>query len=208
MTSVRVRFAPSPTGYLHVGGGSTALCNWMFARSRAASTCLRIEDTDTERNRSELTDNILEMLEWLGLGWDGEPVRQSDRSELYADAAAKLVSSRTRVLLRMHRRAGAGAQQGRGRPSGYDGFCRGRGLGPGTGRALRFHAPDEGATTFADLIRGDISVDNRTIEDFVLLRSNGTPTFCSPTSSTTPTCRSPMCCAARSTSTARRSTSC
>src|SRR5688500_9907653 len=91
--TVRLRFAPSPTGYLHVGGGSSALANWMFARQQGGEFLLRIEDTDTERNRPELTDNILEMLEWLGLRWDGEPVHQSDRSDLYTAAAEKLVAS-------------------------------------------------------------------------------------------------------------------
>jgi len=175
--TVRVRFAPSPTGYLHVGGGSTALANWMFARQQGGEYLLRIEDTDTERNRPELTDNILEMLQWLGLGWDGEPVRQSDRSELYAEAAAKLIASSHAYYCECTAEQVQARNKTSGGPQGYDGFCRDRGLGPGPGRALRFRAPDEGATTFSDLIRGEVSVDNRTIEDFVLLRSNGTPTF-------------------------------
>jgi glutamyl-tRNA synthetase len=174
---IRVRFAPSPTGYLHVGGGSTALANWMFARQQGGEYLLRIEDTDTERNRPELTENILEMLDWLGLRWDGEPVRQSDRGELYAAAAEKLRASGHAYYCECTAEQVQARNKAAGGPPGYDGFCRDRGLGSGPGRALRFRAPDEGSTAFTDLIRGDVSVENRTIEDFVLLRSNGTPTF-------------------------------
>jgi glutamyl-tRNA synthetase len=174
---MRVRFAPSPTGYLHVGGGSTALANWMFARQQGGQFLLRIEDTDTERNRPELTDNILEMLDWLGLHWDGEPVHQSDRSDLYRAAADKLVAAGHAYYCECTTEEVQARNRAAGGKPGYDGFCRDRGLEPGPGRALRFRAPDEGTTSFADLIRGDISVDNATIEDFVLLRSNGTPTF-------------------------------
>src|SRR6478735_6865420 len=89
-TAIRCRFAPSPTGYLHVGSAHSALCNWLFARANGGSFLLRIEDTDAERNRPELTDNILDMLRWLDLPWDGEVVRQSDRLDVYADAASAL----------------------------------------------------------------------------------------------------------------------
>jgi glutamyl-tRNA synthetase len=174
---LRVRFAPSPTGYLHVGGGSTALANWMFARQQGGEFLLRIEDTDTERNRPELTDNILEMLDWLGLHWDAEPVHQSDRSGLYAAAADKLVAAGHAYYCECTAEQVQARNKAAGGKPGYDGFCRDRGLEPGPGRALRFRAPDEGTTSFADVIRGDITVDNATIEDFVLLRSNGTPTF-------------------------------
>ncbi|MEY2458502.1 MAG: glutamyl-tRNA synthetase [Acidimicrobiaceae bacterium] len=173
MSAVRVRFAPSPTGYLHVGGGSSALFNWMFARRVGGEFSLRIEDTDAERNRPELTDNILEMLEWLGLDWDGEPVHQSDRMEHYLGAAERLFAADKAYYCECT------TEQVRERAGnlGYDGFCRDRGLGPGPGRALRFRSPDEGITSFDDLIRGTISVENRTIEDFVIRRSNGAPMF-------------------------------
>ncbi|MEY2435144.1 MAG: glutamyl-tRNA synthetase [Acidimicrobiaceae bacterium] len=174
---IRVRFAPSPTGYLHVGHGSSALANWMLARKERGEFVLRIEDTDTERNRPELTENMLEMLEWLGLRWDGEPIFQSDRSELYAAAAEKLVASGDAYYCECTTEQVQARNKAAGGKPGYDGFCRDRGLGPGPGRALRFRAPDEGATTFTDLIRGDITFNNDAIEDFVLLRSNGTPTF-------------------------------
>src|SRR5918996_1175529 len=87
---IRLRFAPSPTGYLHVGGARTVLFNWLVARQRDGEMLLRIEDTDTERNRPELTDDILREIEWLGLGWDGEAVHQSDRLDLYTKSASEL----------------------------------------------------------------------------------------------------------------------
>ena len=149
----------------------------MFARKEGGEFLLRIEDTDTERNRPELTDNMLEMLDWLGLHWDGEPIFQSDRSGLYAAAAEKLVASGHAYYCECTAEEVQARNKAAGGKPGYDGFCRDRGLGPGPGRALRFRAPDEGTTSFTDLIRGEVDIDNRTIEDFVLLRSSGTPTF-------------------------------
>jgi len=175
--TVRVRFAPSPTGYLHVGGASSALANWMFARQQGGEYLLRVEDTDTERNRPELTGNILDMLDWLGLQADGEPVYQSDRFDLYLAAAEKLTSAAQAYYCECTAEEVQARNKAAGGKPGYDGFCRDRGLGPGPGRALRFRSADDGATTFDDLIRGEISVENSNIEDFVLLRSNGTPTF-------------------------------
>jgi glutamyl-tRNA synthetase len=173
----RVRFAPSPTGYLHVGGARTVLFNWLFARQQGGELLLRVEDTDAERNRPELTANILEMIEWLGLGWDGEPVHQSDRLDLYRDAAEKLLAAGAAYYCECTAEQVQARAKERGGPPGYDGYCRDRGLGPGPGRALRFRAPDQGTTSFDDVIRGEVSVRNDTIEDFVLLRSNGIPTF-------------------------------
>src|SRR5581483_7898524 len=167
--TVRVRFAPSPTGYLHVGGGSTALANWMFARQQGGEFLLRIEDTDTERNRPELTTNILDMLVWLGLEWDGEPEYQSTRLALYTDAAHTLLGAGAAYYCDCTDEQVQARNKGAGGKPGYDGHCRDRDLEAGPGRALRFRAPDEGATRFDDLIRGEVVVDNRNIEDFVLL---------------------------------------
>ncbi|MGH9186319.1 MAG: glutamate--tRNA ligase, partial [Acidimicrobiales bacterium] len=174
---VRVRFAPSPTGYLHVGGARTVLFNWLFARQQRGQFLLRIEDTDTERNRPELTENILAVIRWLDLPWDGAPVFQSDRLDLYRDVAGKLLAGGWAYYCDCAPEQVQDRAKERGGPPGYDGFCRDRALEPGPGRALRFRAPDQGNTSFADVIRGDVSVDNATIEDFVLLRSSGTPTF-------------------------------
>jgi len=153
------------------------LFNWMFARGREGVFLLRIEDTDTERNRPELTDNILDMLRWLGLDWDGEPVHQSDRLDLYTAAGEKLFAAGKAYYCECTAEQVQARNKAAGGKPGYDGFCRDRGLAPGPGRALRFRAPDDGTTAFDDLIRGTVTVDNSTIEDFVLLRSNGIPTF-------------------------------
>jgi glutamyl-tRNA synthetase len=173
----RLRFAPSPTGYLHVGSARTVLFNWLYARHHGGEMLLRIEDTDTERNRPELTDNILEMIDWLGLRWDGEPVHQSDRVGEHLAASEKLLGAgRAYWCDCTPEQIKARAEQ-RGGPPGYDGYCRDRGLGPGPGTALRFRTPDSGTTSFDDLVRGAVTFENKVLEDFVLVRANGTPTF-------------------------------
>lgn len=173
-----MRFAPSPTGYLHVGSARTALFNWLEVRRQGGTFILRIEDTDRERNREEWVELICSGLSWLGLDWDEGPYRQSERFGLYQEAASRLTTAgrayfcdctRDQIDERARRR-GTG-------PPGYDGFCRDRGLGPGPGRALRFRVPDEGATVVHDLIRGDVEYQHATIEDFVVMRSDGVPLF-------------------------------
>ena len=177
MSTPRVRFAPSPTGYLHVGSGHSALANWLVARRNGGQFLLRIEDTDAERNRPELVDNVLEMLEWLGLEWDGEPIHQSDRGALYADAAAKLVASGAVYFCDCTGEDVQARNKAAGGKPGYDGFCRDRGLEAGPGRAMRFRTPREGRTEWTDLIRGTVSFANADIEDFVVVRGNGAPMF-------------------------------
>lgn len=153
------------------------LFNWLYARHTGGEFLLRIEDTDTERNRPELIEAIFDAMHWLGLEWDGEPVHQSDRFDAYRLAAGRLVESGAAYACDCTPDAVAARAKDRGGPPGYDGYCRDRGLTPGEGRALRFRTPDEGATEFDDLIRGHVAFENASIEDFVLLRSNGTPTF-------------------------------
>jgi glutamyl-tRNA synthetase len=177
MAAPRLRFAPSPTGYLHVGGARTVLFNWLVARGQGGEMLLRIEDTDTERNRPELTDDILEQIRWLGLEWDGEPVHQSERLHLYTDAAQQLIDAGRAYWCDCTAEQVQQRARDRGGPPGYDGFCRDRGLARGPATALRFLVPDDGATTFEDLVRGTVMFDNAKLEDFVLLRSNGIPTF-------------------------------
>jgi glutamyl-tRNA synthetase len=160
-----------------VGGARTVLFNWLEARRVGGEFVLRIEDTDIERNRPELTENILEMLQWLGLRWDGEPVHQSERFELYHAAAARLEESGRAYWCDCRPEEVQARAKERGGPPGYDGFCRDRGVERGPTTALRFRTPDDGETSFDDLIRGHVTVENKTLEDFVLLRSNGTPTF-------------------------------
>jgi glutamyl-tRNA synthetase len=170
---VRVRFAPAPTGYLHLGSARTALFNWLAARHLGGRFLLRVEDTDVERSRQELVDVIFEALEWLGLDWDEEPVRQSTRFDLHQAAVDRLLDAGAAywsdpVPEAERERTG-------GRP--YDPADRDRDLGPGPGRAVRFRSPDEGETRWVDLVRGEISFDNANIEDFVIRRADGSPTF-------------------------------
>ena len=174
---VRVRFAPSPTGFLHVGSGHSALANWLFARHTGGEFLLRIEDTDAERDRPELVGNVLEMLQWLGLQWDNTPPRQSERRQLYVDAAAKLVTGGAVYACECTTEQVQARNKESGGKPGYDGFCRDRGLEPGPGRALRFRTPREGRTSWIDLIRGEVSFANSDIEDFVVVRGNGAPMF-------------------------------
>ncbi len=184
---VRVRFAPSPTGYLHVGGARTALFNWLFARKMKGVFILRIEDTDIQRNVEEAFGSILDALQWLGLNWDEGPYYQSQRLELYRKEAERLVEEGwvypcycTPEELEERRKKALSE----GKPPMYDRRCRD--LSPqerarleaeGRKPALRFKTPLEGVTAFDDIIRGRIEFQNENIEDFVLVRRDGLPTY-------------------------------
>jgi len=171
-----VRFAPSPTGFLHVGSAHSALANWLFARQSGGRFLLRIEDTDAERNRPELTAGVLEMLRWLDLDWDAEQVHQSDRTTEHVRLALAIADAGAAYWCDCTPEQVQARAKGRGGPPGYDGACRDRGLARGGGTALRFRVP-EGRTAWIDLVRGEVAFDNGTLEDFVLLRSNGSPVF-------------------------------
>lgn len=172
-----VRFAPSPTGFLHVGSAHSALANWLVARQSGGTFLLRIEDTDAERNRPELIDNVLEMLRWLGLDWDGEPVHQSDRTEVHRQTALQMAADGLAYWCDCTAEQVQARAKERGGPPGYDGFCADRGLEQVVGAtALRFRRP-EGSTGWTDLVRGEVTFANASLEDFVLLRSNGSPVF-------------------------------
>lgn len=175
-----LRFAPSPTGFFHVGGARTALWNWLVARRTGGRFILRIEDTDTERNREEWVEGIRSAMRWLGLDWDVE-ARQSERTALYDDAIARLRAAgrayacdcvRDRVVARNVERLGP-----QGRDAGYDGHCRDRALTPGPGRVTRFRIPDAGSTTVHDLIRGEPVFDHAGLEDLVIARADGSAVF-------------------------------
>jgi glutamyl-tRNA synthetase len=179
---IRVRFAPSPTGFLHIGSARTALFNWLWARHVGGEFLLRVEDTDVERSRPELIDLILDILGWMGIDWDDEPVFQSRRGPEHAAAVAQLLASghayrcdctREDLDARIAARAAAGGDK---RP-GYDGFCRDRGVPESVPHAVRFRVPDSGETGWHDLVRGPISFEHRNLEDFVLQRTDGTPVF-------------------------------
>ncbi len=173
-----VRFSPSPTGMFHVGGARTALFNWLFARQHSGTFLLRIEDTDQARNRPEWIEGIYAALRWLGLDWDGEPFFQSANATRHQEAAAKLHADGRAYYCGctaeevQARNAAAGIKT-----PGYDGHCRELGLEPAPGRALRFRTPDHGTLHRTDVIRGTAEIELSSIEDFVVLRGNGTPTF-------------------------------
>ncbi|MGH9077690.1 MAG: glutamate--tRNA ligase [Acidimicrobiales bacterium] len=177
MSGPRVRIAPSPTGYFHVGTARAALFNWLFARQQAGTFVLRIEDTDSARNVAAHTAGILRALTWLGLDWDEGPYYQSQRSGLYAGAVAKLVAAGAVYACDCGPDAVAARARARGGPPGYDGYCRDRGLDVIPGRLLRFRTPDSGVTAFADVVRGEVSTANAVIEDFGIRKSNGAPLF-------------------------------
>ena len=173
MSSPRVRYAPSPTGYLHVGTARVALFNWLFARHTGGTFILRIEDTDPERSRDDLVHGIERSLRWLGLDWDEGPFRQSERVHLYRRAAERLVAGGNAYFCDCTKEA-IDARTGGDPTAGYDRYCRERGL---TAGALRFRTPDEGSITVHDLIRGDVVFEHATLGDFVIVRSDGTTGF-------------------------------
>jgi glutamyl-tRNA synthetase len=173
----RLRFAPSPTGPFHVGGARSALWNWLYAHQQQGTFILRIEDTDAARNQDQWIDSIIGSLRWLGIEWDEGPYFQSQRTELYRVAGQRLYSAGQAYYCDCTSEQVEARNRAAGRPPGYDGFCRDRELGPGPGRALRFRTPDEGVTTFVDLIRGEPSFDNAITPDFVILKSDGGAIF-------------------------------
>jgi glutamyl-tRNA synthetase len=173
---VRVRIAPSPTGYFHVGGARTALYNWCFARRHGGAFILRIEDTDAERNKEEWVEGIGSALAWLGIDWDEGPYRQSQRRDHYEAALDDLWSNGYLYACDCTREMVLERTESNATP-GYDGFCRDRGLERQLGRALRFRVPREGVTVVEDIVRGEVRFANVTIDDFVVAKSNGDPLF-------------------------------
>src|SRR3984885_14038452 len=189
-SGVRVRFAPSPTGYLHVGGARTALFNWLFVRQQRGTMILRIEDTDAERNKPELVQGIIDGLTWLGVDWDEGPFHQSQRLDLYREAAKKCLANGSAFLCYCAAEKYAGGDHAADGGAGIEKVrrvsrcsCRdGKTTTPDVKPAIRFRVP-AGKTVFADAVFGDREFDNEEIEDFVLLRSGkdgepwGMPTY-------------------------------
>lgn len=181
MSQVRVRFAPSPTGYLHIGGVRTALFNWLFARQHRGVFIVRIEDTDQSRSTEEAIDAIIAGMRWVELDWDEGPYRQTARMDLYRQHALKLFEQKqaywcvcTAEELEARRKEAVA----KGLPQKYDGRCRDKGITNPTGEAaLRFKAPQEGQTVIDDLIKGRVVFDNTVLDDLIILRSNGYPTY-------------------------------
>jgi len=181
-TAVRVRFAPSPTGFLHIGGVRTALYNWLYARKLGGKFLLRIEDTDTERSEQHFTDDILASLKWFGLKWDDELVFQSKRldvhrkrvDDLLAEGHAYVCTCTEAQVDQMREKA-----QALGKKPMYDRSCREKNLKPSGTQpyVIRLKTPLTGHIEFEDLIRGPIRFENVDLDDFVLVRSNGAPTY-------------------------------
>ncbi|TMJ40208.1 MAG: glutamate--tRNA ligase [Alphaproteobacteria bacterium] len=181
--TIVTRFAPSPTGFLHIGGARTALFNWLYARGRDGKMLLRIEDTDRERSTQAAIDAILDGLTWLGLDWDGATVYQFSRSELHREVARSLLNagraylcySSPEELAQMREKA-----RSEGRAKLYDGRWRDRDASeapPGVQPVIRLKAPLTGETVIEDQVQGRVVWQNENLDDLVLLRSDGTPTY-------------------------------
>jgi len=174
------RFPPSPTGYLHIGGARTALFNWLFARQKGGKFILRIEDTDKARSSDETTKAIIESMEWLGLDWDEGPYFQSQRYDIHNAFIERLLSTGQAYhchcspdeLERARKEAMA-----KGLKPKYDGKCRDLELGPAPGSVVRLKTPQTGITQFNDLVKGHIRFDNEELDDLILRRSDGSPTY-------------------------------
>ncbi|HCD08790.1 MAG TPA: glutamate--tRNA ligase [Thermoanaerobacter sp.] len=187
MSEVRVRFAPSPTGSLHIGGARTALFNWLFARHNGGKFILRVDDTDLQRSTEESMKGILEGLKWLGIDWDEGPIYQSQRLEEYRKFANKLLKEgkayycfcTKEELEEMRKQA-----EKEGRPPMYTGKCRNltkeqieEYLRQGKKPVIRLKVPQQGKTVVHDIIRGDVEFDNSTFDDFIIMKSDNMPTY-------------------------------
>ena len=178
--SLRTRFAPSPTGYLHIGGARTALFSWLYARHHGGEFVLRIEDTDLERSTAESVNAILEGMNWLGLTYDHGPFYQTERFDRYKEVIEQLMAAGhayrcycTKEELDAMREE----QKARKEKPRYDGRCRARtepreGVEP----VIRFRTPDEGVTVVDDMVRGKVAFQNSELDDLIIARSDGSPT--------------------------------
>lgn len=178
--SITTRFAPSPTGYLHIGGARTALFSWLLAKNKGGHFLLRVEDTDRERSTQEATDAIIQAMAWLDLAAEGTAVFQSQRFDLYNSYIDQLLASGHAYWCKctpdeveaMREKARA-----EGKKPKYDGRCREQGLGPGAGCVVRFKTPRDGVTAFHDMVKGPTAVQNAEMDDMILRRSDGAPTY-------------------------------
>ncbi|MFA7013852.1 MAG: glutamate--tRNA ligase [Desulfobacterales bacterium] len=180
MATIVTRFPPSPTGYLHLGGARTALFNWLYARKMKGKFILRIEDTDTDRSTQDAVDVIFDALNWLGIDWDEGPYYQTQRFDLYREYIDRLIETGHAYYctcspdeieaMRKHAMATGGKPK-------YDGRCRNKGLPRTDNAVVRFKTPLTGTTVVHDVIKGGIAFQNAELDDFIILRSNGAPTY-------------------------------
>ncbi|MBQ9816019.1 MAG: glutamate--tRNA ligase [Proteobacteria bacterium] len=179
--TVRVRFAPSPTGFMHLGNARTALFNWLYARHMGGQFILRIEDTDRERHTEAAVQVIYDSLKWMGLNWDGPVLRQSERLAIYHEVAQKLIDEGKAYRCNCTREeleAKKEAMKETANHACYDGTCREKNLGPDCGtHVVRFKMPKEGESTFEDMIQGTITKNYKDLDDFIMVRSDGMPTY-------------------------------
>ena len=177
---VITRFAPSPTGNLHIGGARTALFNWLFARNQGGKFLLRIEDTDKVRSETKYVESILESLDWLGIDYDDSLVYQSDRSDKYTSAIDKLLASGDAYYCNCSKEELdklRSEQQKSGLKPKYDGRNRELSLENGSDTVVRFKTPLEGEITLEDTLKGNVSVNNKELDDLIIQRADGTPTY-------------------------------
>lgn len=178
--SVRTRFAPSPTGYLHVGGARTALFSWLYARKHGGKFVLRIEDTDLERSTAESVNAILEGITWLGLEYDEGPFYQTHRFERYNEIIGQLIDKglayRCNCSKERLEQLRDEAMQNKEKPR-YDGHCRGRHVDPNEPHVIRFRNPTEGSVVVDDLVRGRVVFSNEELDDLIIRRTDGSPTY-------------------------------
>ena len=177
---LKTRFAPSPTGYLHIGGARTALFNWLFARRHGGVFLLRIEDTDQLRSTEESTRAILDAMTWLGLNWDEGPFFQAERVGIHRQMVEKLVDEGKAYWCTCSQEeleAKRKTALAEGRKPKYDGTCRDRHLAPTPGAVVRFRCPEGGATLMRDLIKGNIVFQNEELDDLIIQRADGYPTY-------------------------------
>jgi glutamyl-tRNA synthetase len=180
MQQIITRFPPSPTGYLHVGGARTAIFNWLYARHMNGRFVLRIEDTDSRRSTQESVDAIFEALQWLNIDWDEGPYFQTQRFDIYNDYIQKIIESGNAYYCtcspeqidKMRQKAMASGDKPR-----YDGTCRDKALEKTDNAVVRFKAPRSGTTVVEDVIKGNIVFQNHELDDFVICRSDGSPTY-------------------------------
>ena len=180
MSKIVGRFAPSPTGLLHLGGARTALFTWLYSKSLGGDCLLRLEDTDAERSEQKYTDSIINSFKWMGIEFDQEPVYQSRNKDNHLDKAQELVNKGKAYYCDCSperlKKIREEQQKKREKPK-YDGKCRELGLKKGPNTVIRFKNPESGSVTFKDLVRGQMEVANKELDDLILVRSDGSPTY-------------------------------
>lgn len=177
---IRTRFAPSPTGYLHIGGARTALFSWLFSRKMGGKFILRVEDTDLERSTEASVQAIMQSMEWLGLDYDEGPFFQTHRFDRYREVIRQLIDSGHAYYCSCSRerldKLREDQMANRQKPR-YDGCCRDKGLPAGENQVVRFKNPQQGSVIIPDLVKGNIEVNNQELDDLIIARSDGVPTY-------------------------------